>query len=108
MLPKKFRLPRDKFSFVFNKAESYHSKYFTLLYRALETQNEPIFGIIAGLKVGKANKRILCKRKLRGMIMENIKLFPKNTAYIFICKSDLINAKAVILREEFKKVFRIM
>ena len=102
MLPKEFRLQREKFNSVFKEATPFYSRYFTLLYQPLQDQKSPQFGIIASLKVGKANKRIKCKRKLRGMILENIGDFPKGN-FVFICKSNLAEATAGELRDEFKR-----
>ena len=73
MLPKKHRLPREKFNEIFKKGRRIRERYFNLLFLKREDNNPSQVGIVVNKKsFPQAIDRNKIKRQIRNIIIQDI------------------------------------
>ena len=88
---------------LFNSGRYISTKTFSVIWQ--DSDNTQV-AFIAGKKLGKANKRNYCKRRLREIYRHNSNIF-ENKEVLLIARADLINAKNDQILKGINKVEHI-
>ncbi len=73
MLPKKFRLPKEKFQYIYSKGIKLRGKYGMLIYsRDIDLKN-PLLGIVVSRKIGNSVRRHKMTRLVRNIFISVVK-----------------------------------
>ena len=100
MLPKKNRLTKENFKYVYNKSKAFHNDFFVLLLHLNDKSVSPQVGIVIGKKVGKASARNKVKRRIREIFRKNLHKLPSKAQIILICKKEILKLEFAQLEEE--------
>lgn len=106
MLPKKNRLPKKDFKTVLKKGKTMHSDYFVMLLLRNTEAKMPQLGIIASLKVGKAVKRNLVKRRMKETFKKILPNITPSSQIIIICKPAITTIPFKQLQKELLSAFK--
>lgn len=100
MLPKKYRLTKDKdFVNVRKNGRRAHSKYFVLTWVSNQL-NSSRFGIIASKKVGNAVQRHRAARLLRESLRHHLDDVGLGYDFVIIARAGIVNQKQPAVEEE--------
>lgn len=100
MLPKENRLPKTDFKTVLKKGKRIHTDYLVMLLLGNTNTKTPQLGVIASLKVGKAVKRNLVKRRMQGIFKKILPNITPNSQIIVICKPAITSLPFQQLQKE--------
>ena len=106
MLPKENRLPKKDFKLVFKKGKRIHSDYFVMLLLRNTEAKKPQLGVITSLKVGKAVKRNLAKRRIKEIFKEILPNIAHDSQIIVICKPAITTIPFQQLQKELLSAFK--
>jgi len=73
VLPKKFRLPKEKFQYIYSKGMKLRGKYGMLIYNRDTDLKNPLLGIVVSKKIGNSVKRHKMTRLVRNIFISVIK-----------------------------------
>lgn len=87
MLPKRYRLPKEKFQYIYKQGIKLRGKYGMLVYVKDSSIKNPLLGIVVNKKVGNSVKRHRMTRLIRNIFLEtmtNEKLKTSSTLFQYI------------------------
>jgi ribonuclease P protein component len=73
MLSKKYRLPKEKFQYIYKNGKKIRGRYGMLVFVKDSTLKNPKLGIVVSKKVGNAVKRHRMTRLVRNIFTETVK-----------------------------------
>lgn len=73
MLPKRYRLPKEKFQYIYSKGKKLRGKYGMLVYVKDSGTANPLLGIVVNKKIGNAVKRHRMTRLIRNIFTSVLK-----------------------------------
>lgn len=99
---KKINIVKESRDFqrIIEQGTCYKNRYF-VMYTLENNLNHYRFGISISKKTGNAVVRNLYKRKIRNIIDENKKLYPKNKDYIIIIRKNCLDVEYKELEKFF-------
>lgn len=100
MLPKKNRLPKTDFKNIFQKGKRIHSDYFVLVSLSNTEVRAPQIAVVTSIKVGKAVKRNLVKRRVQEIFKGIFPNIPPNSQIIVICKPTITSLRYQQLQKQ--------
>ena len=73
MLSKKYRLPKEKFQYIYKKGEKFRGKYGMLIAVSTDEMKSPKLGIVVSKKIGNSVKRHRMTRLVRNIFLNTVK-----------------------------------
>lgn len=84
MLPEKYRLPKERFQYVYKNGKKIRGQYGMLVSVKEDSLQNPKIGIVVSRKIGNAVKRHRMTRVLRTVFLQLIKSLQLETTGIFL------------------------
>lgn len=74
MLPKQYRLPKEKFQYIYKNGKKLRGKYGMLVFVRTEELENPQLGIVVSKKIGNAVMRHKMTRLIRNIFVNTVNL----------------------------------